>query len=56
MSLADKLDKEIRKEIAGKPGKGDDDEDDSWGSVPVSIRVFAEVEKKLKQKKSLASS
>lgn len=56
VSLADKLDKEIRKEIAGKPGKGDDDDDDSWGSVPVSIRVFAEVEKKLKQKKSLASS
>ncbi|KAG7665418.1 uncharacterized protein J8A68_001106 [[Candida] subhashii] len=27
------------------------DEDDSWGGVPVAIRVFAEVEKKLKEKR-----
>lgn len=54
VSLANKLDKEIKQDTEGQPGK--DDDDDSWGSVPVSIRVFAEVEKKLKQKKTLASS
>jgi hypothetical protein len=42
-SLATKSDKELGLEVK-KEG------DEAWGNVPISIRVFAEVEKKLKAK------
>ncbi|KAI3402741.1 hypothetical protein KGF56_004415 [Candida oxycetoniae] len=48
-SLKDKSNEEL---FGGKTQEGNakSDEDEQWGSVPVSIRVFAAVEKKLKMK------
>lgn len=55
LSLSNKSDKELG---IDKKHRHDDEnniiqDDEAWGNVPISIRVFAEVEKKLKQKKKL---
>lgn len=47
LSLANKSDSELGLD---KDKKKDDE---AWGNVPISIRVFAEVEKRIKEKKKL---
>lgn len=47
-SLKDKSDEELFDK--SKPGQSKTADDEKWGDVPVAIRVFAEVEKKLKMK------